>query len=102
MYSRPFLRMSASASCETSEESLSIEMNSFPIAGRTTFTVWGRMTWMNVCVLVIPSAVAASLCPFGMAWMPARTISPMYAPKQMDRAMIAAIMPSMWRKRPSA
>ena len=102
MYILPQRSMSSSERTDTREESLSIDMNSFPMAGSMTFTVCGRMMYLNACVLVSPRAIAASICPFGIAWIPALTISPMYAPKQTEREMMAAMRPSTWKKRPTA
>ena len=50
----------------------------------------------------IPSALAASLCPGSIAWIPERTISAMYAPvfKDMEStpAVIALkVMPRFWQ-----
>ena len=52
-------------------------MNSLPIGGKMTLTVWGRMIRQRAWVLDMPRASAASICPLGMDWMPARNISPM-------------------------
>ena len=102
MYSLPLLRISERARIDTSEESLSIEINSFPIAGRTTLIVYEKITKKNVWLFERPKALAASVCPFGMDWIPALMISPMYAPKQMDSATIAATIPSIWIRAPRA
>ena len=57
---------------DTIEESLNIAMKSLVTGGITKRSAWGRITCRNVCQCDIPSASAASVCPRGMDWMPAR------------------------------
>ena len=65
---------------ETSAESLIMAMKSLPMAGITMRTACGRTIRRIVWASVMPSAAAASRWPRGMAWIPARKISVMYAP----------------------
>ena len=65
---------------ETSELSLIIATNSLPTAGVTIRAACGSTTRRRMSGSGMPSAWAASRCPFGTAWMPARKISVMYAP----------------------
>ena len=65
---------------DTSAESLIIAMNSLPMAGITIRIACGRTIRRIVWRSVMPSAWAASIWPRGIAWMPARKISVMYAP----------------------
>jgi len=78
--SRPRRRRSDTARMDTSEESLSRAMNSLPMGGRMTLTACGMMIWDMAWAWVMPRERAASICPLGMDWIPARKISPMYAP----------------------
>ena len=57
------------------EVSLYSRMNSLVMVGITRRTVWGMMTKIIVCAPFMPSERAASFCPAGMDWMPARKIS---------------------------
>ena len=65
---------------DTSELSLIIAMKSLPMAGMTIRIACGRTIRRMSCRSGMPSASAASRCPRGTAWMPARKISVMYAP----------------------
>ena len=65
---------------ETSAESLIIAMNSLPMAGVTIRIACGSTTRRIVSRSVMPIDCAASIWPRGIAWIPARKISVMYAP----------------------
>ena len=54
-----------------------IAMNSFPVGGMTTRNACGSTTRRIFCRYVIPSASAASACPWLTDWIPARKISVM-------------------------
>ena len=55
-------------------------MKSLPIAGITIRIACGSTIRRIVERSVMPSAAAASTCPLGTAWIPARKISVRYAP----------------------
>ncbi len=63
----------------TSEVVLSMEIVSLPVGGMITRIAWGSTTRRSACARDSPSALAASLWPSSTDWMPARTISAMYA-----------------------
>jgi hypothetical protein len=54
-------------------------MNSLPVGGTITRMACGRTTRRSVLPWVMPRACDASVCPSSTDWMPARTISDMYA-----------------------
>lgn len=74
----------------TSDDVLSMLMNSLPVGGTITRMACGRTTRRMVCVRVMPSACEASVWPSSTDWMPARTISAMYAPSLRPRPSRAA------------
>ena len=51
--------------------------NSLVSGGTITRSACGSVTRRNTMLRCSPSAWAASDCPYGTAWMPARTISAM-------------------------
>ena len=63
----------------TSEVSLSIAMVSLPVGGMITRIACGSTIRRRIWPRLRPSACAASVCPGSTDWMPARTISAMYA-----------------------
>ena len=60
---------------DTSEVSLMRAMKSLPTAGMTILKACGRTMRRCVCQPLRPIAQAASFCPLGTAWMPARNTS---------------------------
>ena len=64
----------------SSDVFLSIEIVSLPVGGMITRIACGSTIFRIVCRRVIPSDIAASVCPSGTEMIPARTISAMYAP----------------------
>ncbi len=54
-------------------------MNSLPVGGMMTRIACGRTTRRSVLPCVMPRACDASVWPSSTDWMPARTISDMYA-----------------------
>jgi hypothetical protein len=63
----------------TTEVVLSIEIVSLPVGGMITRRACGSTIRRSVTARVMPSALAASLCPSSTERMPPRTISAMYA-----------------------
>ena len=61
-----------SVTTEHTEVSLNSAMKSFTTGGMTIRTAWGTITRKIAWVGDIPNDSAASICPPGMAWMPAR------------------------------
>ncbi len=64
-------------------------MNWVTSEGIMFFSACGRITKRMPCAPERPSAVAASTCPRGTDWMPARTISPRYAASKITNAASA-------------
>ena len=60
-----------------SEVSLIIETNWLTKEGIMFRSAWGRMMWVIACLCDSPVETAASICPFGIPRIPARTISDM-------------------------
>ena len=61
----------------SSEVSFSIAIVSLPVGGMMTRIACGSTIRRIVFVRLIPSALAASVCPGSTDWIPARTISAM-------------------------
>lgn len=85
-------RLISSLNCTAyaSEEVFSMLMNSLPVGGTITRIACGSTTRRSVLPWVMPSACEASVWPMSTDWMPARTISDMYAASLRPRPSSAA------------
>src|SRR5690348_3070400 len=83
---------------EASDVSLKRTMNWVTSEGIMFLRAWGRITNTMVWVPVRPTAVAASACPRGTDWTPARTISPRYAASKITKAVRATQNSGMGRR----
>ena len=73
------VNISATASTNAREVSLTSVITSFVTDGRILLITWGKMMQKKVCGLEYPSTFAASYCPTDMDSMPPRYISAKYA-----------------------
>ncbi|MNN80101.1 hypothetical protein D3C81_1968020 [compost metagenome] len=68
--------------------------NWLPMEGVAILMAWGKITWNMVWLYVRPVARAASLCPLGMDWIPARIHSAIKAAVYTVRPKVPDTNPS--------
>src|SRR3972149_1377737 len=92
--SRPQYTSSSAPIAARRDVSLMMTANLFPSEGRGTRNVGGRGTGRIARHRVRPIASAASTCPLGTDWKPARKISAWYADVWTARARTAYVSPA--------